>query len=301
MTLTPLCISGIKRDKLALIINTLLSYRGITRTELASLCGVSTVTAGKVVSAMLDAGYATVSKDYDKGGRYLDHIYPSATFKFFIIEMSDKTMSATVYDALENIHLSYSQPRNESIQRDIDEAAFISLTFEHTRALRERSTCLSAIIYSGKEPTLDGMPIFSRKLAAAEYVSNTYPHECVLLVGAQKHGDITIISDGKTVNGKHAPRRAAKEITSELDLLEHLGEELSTLFSFIIPDTVVIDVTGLSVTRRFGSALSEMLCERYGIEKEKLPKIVTSDGISPSSRAVIGQLTLEYSRSLAAL
>ena len=37
------------------------------------------------------------------------------------------------------------------------------------------------------------------------------------------------------------------------------------------------------------------------LTKEKLPEIITTDGISPPCRAVIGQLILEYSKSLSAL
>lgn len=303
MNLSPLDISGIKRDKLSLIINTLLSSGGITRGELAGRCSVSTMTAGKVVSAMLDSGYATLSKDYDCDGRYLDHIYPSDIFRFLIIELSESSMSATVYDALYNTHLAYIQPRNESIPRELDEAAFISVAQDSASTLKGSSALLCAVISSGKESLSSplGLPLFSRGLAAAEYVSRTYPQGCVLLVGAEMRGDLTLISDGSIVSGKYAPIGAKKQINSELELLEHLGERLPALFSFIIPDKIIIDTCGLSVTRRFASALSDLLCERYFIEKEKLPEIVTGDGISPSSRAVIGQLILEYSKSLSGL
>ena len=303
MKLTPLDVSGIKRDKLSLIINTLLSSGGITRGELASRCGVSAMTAGKVVSAMLEAGYATVSKDYDRDGRYLDHIYPSDVFRFLMIEMSEDSMSATVYDALYNTRLSYTQPRNESIPRELDEAAFISMAQESASAIKGSSALLGAVICSDKEPLSSamGLPLFSRRLAAAEYVSRAYPKGCVMLVGAETRGDLTLISDGAIVSGKYAPIGAAKEINSELELLEYLVERLSTFFSFITPDKIIIDTSGLSVTRRFASALSERLCERHSTEKEKLPEIVTSDGISPSCHAVIGQLILEYSKSLSRL
>ena len=298
MKLTPLDISGIKRDKLALIINTLLSSAGITRGELAVRCGVSTMTAGKVVSAMLDSGHATLSKDYDREGRYLDHIYPSGIFKFLIIELYEGSMSATVYDALDNIHLSYSQPRNESVPRELDEAAFISMAREQSKC-----ACLGAVIYSEgtATPITEEMPSFSRRTAAAKYVSSAHPQGCVLLVGAERRGDIMLISDGQPIKGKCAPICAPTEIKSELELLRYLGERLPSLFSFILPDKIIIDTNGLSVTRRFATALSELLCESCLLTKEKLPEIITTDGISPPCRAVIGQLILEYSKSLSAL
>ena len=110
-----------------------------------------------------------------------------------------------------------------------------------------------------------------------------------------------LISDGQPINGKCAPICAPTEIKSELELLRYLGERLPSLFSFILPDKIIIDTNGLSVTRRFPTALSELLCESCLLTKEKLPEIITTDGISPPCRAVIGQLILEYSKSLSAL
>ena len=304
----PISIPSVNKNTAKAIIAALFASGGITRTELARACGVSAMTAGKVVSAICSAGYASIGTEISECGRRSDFIYPSERFTFLIFDIGERTMSAEIYDARDNTRFCYTQPRCEGVDAHTDAAAFVSLVKEQLAdsddrrdfrlaALLTHTTSISAGALSARDISVSA----KRSDAAAEYVKRAYPTECVAFVGADFTCDIKLIANGEEICGKSAARRkAGASITSELDMLSVLSERLTSIFELLIPDKVVIDSRSLHLSRRFSSELCERLTERTGLQKEELPEIVTNDGIPFPSRAVIGQLIDIYAEIISA-
>lgn len=305
----PISIPSVNKNTAKAIIATLLSSNGITRTELARACGVSAMTAGKVVSAMCSAGYASIGTEISECGRRSDFIYPSERFTFLIFYIGERTMSAEIYDARDNTRFCYTQPRCDGVDAHTDAAAFIAFVNEQLEDSDEREYYrLSALISYGTGVNAQSLGAYDVSVsaksldAAAEYVKRAYPTECVAFVGADSTCDIRLIAKGEEICGKTATRRrSAKSITSELDMLSVLSERLASIFELLIPDRVVIDSRSLHLSRRFSSELGELLTERTGLQKEELPELVTNDGIPFPSRAVIGQLIDIYAEIISAI
>ena len=310
MTPSPINLNSLNKNTARALISAILSSGGITRTELAKLCGVSAMTAGKAVSAMLCAGYATAEPEVSERSRVSDLIYPSERFRFLIFSIGTREMCAEIYDTRENTRFCYTQPRNHSVDVTTDASAFLSTVNEQLRAADADPDTyrLSALLYH-KITKLDtsalarhGIDIFTDITnAAALYTKTKYPEECIAFVGVYGGADITVISDGKAINGKRAARKQrSKDALSELEMLDILSLQLSRLFNFITPDRVLIDSRSLHLSRRFASELYDRLEERTAMKKEELPELVTNDGIPFPSRAVIGQLIDIYAELMSA-
>ena len=310
MTPTPLSIPSVNKSTAQKLIRALLSSGGITRGELAKACGVSAMTAGKVVSAMCLAGYAIAENEITKHGRTSEFIYPSERFTFLVFDILEHSMSADVFDARENIIFSYNQQRNPSIDAGTDAKMFISLVEEQLKDTDSKNNAfrLSALLYHQSTEldtdafTMGNIKIFKeRSVATASYVGELYPAECIAFVGAEEDADIMLVSKGARIHSKGKPRRQrSKGVISELDMLENLATRLCGLFEFLIPNKVIIDSRSLHISRRFSSELCEILCSRTSMQKEELPEFVTNDGIAFPSRAVIGQLIDIYAEIISA-
>lgn len=304
----PVSISGVNKSTAKKIISVLLSSNGTTRTDLARACGVSAMTAGKVVRAMCDVGYASICEEFSACGRRADFIYPSDRFTFLVFDVGERAMSADIYDARESTIFSYTQPICDSIDRETDVKSFMALVKEHLGEDEERENYrLSALLYHGvniDHGTLTASDIsiaLDKSDAAAEYVKSAYPDECAAFVEADSTCNINLIVNGKLIRGKANPRnRTTNSITSELDMLNALTSKLSGLFEFLIPDKLIIDSRSLHLSRRFASELYDRLTERTGLKKEELPELVTNDGIPFPSRAVVGQLIDIYADIISA-
>ena len=306
---TPISIQGINKSTARKLIAALLKSNGITRTDLAGTCGVSRMTAGKVVSAMCEAGYADIGEEISARGRISDFIYPSERFTFLIFDICEHTMYANVYNARENTRFTYTQPRNESVDIKTDVRSFVALVDDQLRDAEEPDTYrLSALLYH-KEAAIQAQSLskkdltvtVERSLAAARYVAENHKNECTAFVGANDSSDIIIIAKGELIQGKGKQKALnAKAPASELEMLDTLTARLSLLFEFVIPDRVIIDSRSLHLSRRFSDELAERLTARTAIQKEKLPELVTNDGIPFPSRAVIGQLIDKYAELISA-
>ncbi len=307
---TPISTPSVNKSTAKAIISALLSSNGITRAELARECGVSAVTAGKVVTAMCDAGYASTGAEFSAYGRKSEFVYPADRFTFLVFDIGESTLSADIYDARESTRFTYAQPRNESVDITTDARSFLSLVTEQTADAAEEDTySLSALLYH-KESALDADTLcrdnnisasLDRSAAAALYACGAYPNECIAFVGANYSSEISIISGGTQIRGKGRPsRHTQRAVTSELDMLDTLTAKLDSLFEFVIPDKVVIDSRSLHLSRRFSAELAERVCARTNMQKEELPELVTNDGIPFPSRAVIGQLIDIYAELISA-
>ena len=306
----PISIPSVNKNTAATIISALLASNGITRTDLAGACSVSAMTAGKVVTAMCDAGYACICEEFSVHGRRTDFIYPSGSFTFLIFDIGERTMSANLYDALENTSFTYTQPRNESVDITADARSFVALVNEQISDIGQSDTYrLSALLYN-KSISLNvkilerEMPFsiaIEKSVAASEYVNTKYPSECVAFIGGSDGSDISIISDGKIVAGRSKPKKlGAKILRSEIDMLDTITEKLVSLFDFVMPDKVILESRSLHLSRRFSDELCERLCTSTSMQKEELPELVTNDGIPFPSRAVIGQLINIYANLISA-
>ena len=298
-------IPGVTASTAKAIIAKILSANGITRTDLALSCGVSAMTAGKIVSAMRDVGYATVGEEISARGRRSEFIYPAECFTFLIFDVGERAMYADVYDARENLKFTYTQPRNESVDFATDVASFVALVNEQLSDIGSPDAYrLSALLCRDQNMSIPPESIelvTERAFAAASYVKDAYPNECIAFVGANDGADISVISDGKLLLGKTTPKnRAAKHVASELEMLDTLTGKLAGLFELLIPDRVIIDSRSLHISRRFSSEFSERLTARTGMQKEELPELTTNDGIPFPSRAVIGQLIKLYAELISA-
>lgn len=298
----PLIINGINNDKKERMINCILTSKGITRQALAARCGVSAMTSGKVVRAMIDSKYATVSRERNESGSLAEIIYPSKSFRFLIFDISEEMMSAELYNISDELLFSYSQPKDASISSDIETQSFIENIKVQLSEDFDAHLCKSALIYSEKKSLPDNIDIdivIERKAAINEYVKATSNVRTAIFIGGNSPAEITLISNGEGVYGKTKPIcHAISDIHSELDLMSYLSARLYELFHIVIPEQIFIDRDKLCTTRRFAKELEDILSARCGIEKEKLPEIITNDGISFASRAVIGQLTEIYSKLL---
>ena len=309
MTPTPIEIKSVNRNTSKNIISALLSSNGITRGELAKRCGVSAMTVGKVVNVLHKADYASIASDITKSGRLSEFIYPSKRFRFLIFTIDTATLRANLYDARENTLLSYTQPRNPSFEPQTEIESFISFVYEELEPINasDNAFLLSALIYDGDcikalgSLTLDKISLRTdNRRAILEYVKSAHPNGSVAFVCANK-AHISLISNGEAVNSKSAP--TAKDTCtahSEQSLLDMLSLRLTNLFAVIIPDKIIIDSASLSLSRRFANELEERLCESARLKKEELPELITNNGISFPSRAVIGQLISIYSELIIA-
>lgn len=305
---THISIPGVNKNTARAIISALLASRGITRGDLATKCGVSRMTVGKVVSAMCDAGYAEIGEEISARGRVAEFIYPSECFTFLVFDIGEHSMSADIYDARENTIFSYTQPRNQSVDITTDVTSFVALVKEQLDNTENHSAYrLSALLYH-KDSGLDVCPlakqdltlIIERSIAAADYAHSMYPNECIAFVGAKDGADICIISDGKLIRGRAKSQQSAKHITSEFMMLDTLTSKLTFLFEFVIPDRIVVDSRSLHLSHRFSDELGERILARNSMQKEELPELVTNDGIPFPSRAVIGQLIDRYAELISA-
>lgn len=299
---TPISIKSVNKNTAKAIISALFSAGGVTRGELAARCGVSAMTAGKVVRAMCEAGYAAITEEIGSHGRISEFIYPTERFTFLVFDIGERSMWADVIDARGNTRLSYSQPRNHGIDVTEDVSRFVALVKEQIEDIAELRSAytLSALLCHSKSaldantPALCDISLISERTeAAVRYIESHYPEELVAFVGARDGADITLISKGEQICGKRGVG-SAKETGSELDMLSILTSRLGSLFELICPDRVIIDSRSLHLSRRFSAELCEHITERRAIEKEELPEIITNDGIPFPSRAVIGQLINIY-------
>ena len=305
---TPISIPSVNKNTARAIISALLSAGGVTRGELAARCGVSAMTAGKVVSAMCAAGYAAVAEEISAHGRVSDFIYPAESITFLVFDIGAKIMSADVIDAKESTRFSYAQPRNHGVDTASDVSGFISIVREQLADSEELNASyrLSALLYHAgvelniSDPIFKDISLFSSiSDAKAQYVKKNHPKELVAFVSVNEFTDISLVFDGELIRGKQTAKRS-KAALSELDMLNILTARLSSLFELVIPNRVIIDSRSLNLSRRFSSELGERLMSRTDMQKEELPELVTNDGISFPSRAVIGQLIDIYAEIISA-
>ena len=216
-------------------------------------------------------------------------------------------MSADIIDARENTRFAYTQPRNHGIDTADDVSGFISTVNEQLADSELNGTYrLSALLCHDKVAINTSAPIFndislvsSVTASVAQYVKENCKDELVAFVGANEDADISLIFGGELIRGKQTVKRP-KAPLSELDMLNILTERLSSLFEFVMPNKVIIDSRSLHLSRRFSSELGDCLTSRTDMQTEELPELVTNDGISFPSRAVIGQLIDIYAEIISA-
>lgn len=279
-------IDGVLENKSYDMILAILRLHGITRTQLAKICGVSAVTAGKVVSAMLAAGYATAESDTSAPNKRAELIKPAADLVALIIKVSRRKLSLLLCNIGGDIILSHSKNINDSLPIEQDIIRLISSSWDELgRYIGERCgtviLCEDGVTKPDVRAISDAIPSFypdvmlSSKDCVERYINRVYPSDTTLFVGLGDTLDIRLFSEGRTLKSNHsAPPRI--EQNDERFVISHLARTVSSLFNITLPRRIIIESEDIPFDSRALDMLREEIKLNTPLRREGLPEIITN-------------------------
>ncbi|MBE6531577.1 MAG: MarR family transcriptional regulator [Ruminococcaceae bacterium] len=279
-------IDGVLGSKSYDIILAILRSRGITRKELADVCGVSTVTVGKVVSAMLAAGYATAESDTSAPNKRAELITPAADLAALIIKGSRRKLGLFLCDICGDIILSRSKNINDSLPVEEDIIRLISSAQDELKGyVGER--CGTVILcddgaakpdiraISLAIPALSPDIVLPSRDCTEKYINRVYPNDTTLFVCLGEVLDIRLFSEGRTIKSNlSAPPRI--EQNDERSVISHLARTVSSLFNITLPRRIIIESEYLPFDDRALDMLREEIKLNTPLRREGLPEIITN-------------------------
>ena len=279
-------IDGVLENKSYDIILAVLRSRTTTRTQLAKECGVSTVTVGKVVSAMLAKGYATAESDTSVPNRRGEIIKPAADLAALIIKVGGRAISLFVCEICGDILFSRSKRINESLPAEQEIIRLIrSAQDELNRYAGE--LCGAVVLcdngaakpdiyaVSSAFPALKPDAVISSRECVERYINRVYPSDTTLFVSLGEALDIRLFSEGHALKSNHsAPPRL--EQTDDLFVISHVAKTVSSLFNITLPERIIIESEDIRIDGRALAMLREEIKKSTPVRREGLPEIITN-------------------------
>lgn len=279
-------IDGVLENKSYDMILAILRSHGITRTQLAKICGVSVVTAGKVVSAMLAAGYAIAEPDTSAPNKRAELIKPAADLVALIIKVSRRKLSLFLCNIVGDIIISRSKNINDSLPVEEDIIRLISSSWDELGIYRSEHCgtvilCEDGVAKPDARAISDAIPSFypdvmlSSKDCVERYINRAYPSDTTLFVALSDALDIRLFSDGRTLKSNHsAPPRI--EQNDERFVIPHIARTVSSLFNITLPGRIIIESEDIPFDSRALDMLRKEIRLNTPLRREGLPEIITN-------------------------
>lgn len=277
-------IDGVLQNKSSDIILSILRSKGVSRSQLAEQCGVSAMTAGKVVSAMLDANYAIAEHDTSAPNKRAELIKPAPDFGVIVAKLSRRKLKLFICDIGGDIILSRSKNINDSLPPEQEIIRLISsIQGELERYPSERRALAvlhgeeaakpSSRIIANTLPFLTPCITLPSRDCAEKHINRVYPNDTTLWVKLDGAFDIRLFSEGHALNSNRTelPRMAQSD---DSFVISHLAKTLSSLFNLTLPQRIIIETEDIPFDCRALDMLRAQIRSDTPLRRESLPEII---------------------------
>lgn len=280
---TPPDTKGINKATFLRVASAVLRSDGISRSSLAKLCDISAVSAGKVVSAMLESDLAVPQKLASSGGRSAELIFPSPSLRATVIFAGEDRIRISVCELSGKECFSHSRPIDHSLDYK-DNLLCVARSSQVILSKEASHTCGALVVCENDGLKKELYSSLSELLFLPSPIITTY-EECVTSCLAQRYRDKNLLllrisptlrpmlfCGGSRISTKRTePYRLSG--LDELSLVKKLADTLTPFFDIIIPDKIIIDSEIFSVDKMLLSALSRELLRRRPSRAEEAPEL----------------------------
>ncbi len=287
MKLSPIAHDGVSARKRLDVFRAVLTSNGISRNKAAEVCGISSVTVGKIISSMLSDRLITAEKQSLQKGRSTEIFYASSKIKVIVICLEKQRLSTVISDIRGNIKFSHSQPINDSIPYMSNVSDLVTAAYEPiSRAVREH-ICGVCVITEDRTSRSDIevinqiIPEFSaditvdRRECETEYMRREYPNERVLLARIADTVEFSLVCDGIDLSSRNA-QSIPFEGMDEEKVSRRIADTLAALSRAVLPDRVIIEAEKIYVTRDLVSGIKREFKRLSRITDKDMPMFVAS-------------------------
>ena len=294
MRATQIAIDGVSERKRLDIIRTVIFSDGISRAQIAQKCGVSSMTVGKVISALLSEGIVACERSALRKGKNTELFRASENINILVFCFEPQRLSVSVSDTRGNILFSHSEQLNASIPYDTNITDLITSVYENiTHTLREK-LCAVAVITSDGVRAEDLSVISSilpdfyidisadRREYIAYHMRENYPEQSVLLVHVGEVLKLSLYCRETEVRSRHTTNIPCEQVSATW-----IAEILAELSHIIIPDTVMLEYDREFATGDILQPLKSEFCRRSHISESDMPKFILTNKSPISVRSAI--------------
>lgn len=284
MRATQIDADGVSREKQLDIIRTVIFSDKISRGEIAKLCGVSSMTVGKVISALIRAGLVRVEKAALGKGKNTELLSAADNINILVFCFEPQKLSVTLSDTRANVLFSHSQPVNDSIPYNSNIADLITSAYGHIeRILREKLCAVSVIstdgIRSEDISVINSIiPDFYIDVLAdsreytADYMRENHSSKNLLFIRVGERVDLSLYCRGVEISSRNAVAIPREQIS-----VEKIADILVNLSHIIIPDMVILEPDRALATNDLLPSLKNEFGRKSRTSENDMPEFTLAD------------------------
>ena len=272
MNILSLDIPGVAEDKAYKIIYTALTSKSISRGEIASICSVSTVTVGKVVSELLSAGLLIATKVPRGAGPHTEMLCPSPKINTLFFDLGERRIKLTVCNAAKEVVTERSTEINDALPYEANVINFVTAIVRslpdpiaqgicvYAAAFRQKS-CKSAIDTAHSDGALaEFYAVRSYDDYVCDIIKKQYPDKFIFLVHIGDNISLSIIHEGRRIDTYNP----IVDHISPLDIkgaIVDIANALAPIIRTIRTDMIILESDTMPIDRRFTEALGSKITE----------------------------------------
>jgi hypothetical protein len=282
-----------------LLIKHLLSPATHTRAETAKEVSLSSVTASKVINAMLEAGLLSSEKASGARGRATEIVHPSSGLCALSVSLGENRISASLIGIAGTLIESVSETVNFSLPYEDGLRVFLQRASERFSLSSRELLMGTALIYENDamrqkskyiEHALPIKPdaVITRSEAVGCFFSALDIEGSALYLEANDAVHAELFFAGHSVSKNSLGARL--ESHSDQYVAHRLSEFLITTFQTVVPEYVYITSDTVTTDKKFPSIIRKYLANN-NIPDDIIPRFIDKRNISPENTAVLLTLT----------
>ncbi|MBO5845607.1 MAG: hypothetical protein J6Q77_03065 [Clostridia bacterium] len=282
-------VEGVSKEKKLDIIRAVIFSDGISRRKLAEKCGVSSMTVGKVISALVYEGIVSSERSAPVRGKSTELFRASQRVKLLLFCLEKHRLSVYVTSARGDVIYESTQLLNDSIPYDANISALVTSSYDRIAdTLSEGICCVSVItddsiraedvsIISSVLPDLHIDLLSSKNQCTENYMRENYPGKTVAFVQTGDDVTLSLYCRGSKVGSESAvkPHRTVKSA-------KEIAELLVNLSYILIPDAVIVETDLSHSTPDALSVLKNEFLRKTRLSKEDAPEFILENKTSPA-------------------
>ncbi len=288
-------MKNIKKETFLKVSREAISRKGISRDGLAEVTSLSSVTVGKVVSALVNARLLTEERAPVSRGRHALLLSPSEHTVYLALFVSTSSMLAVAESASGKTVLCEGRPYNHAVDLD-DNIRSLLATVLDAEELENRIGAL-ALICDESQPSaslLSFSPavVLSHSELIKMALANKYKNENVLYVKLADSLHYFAVSHGNLFlsRGSEAPEYPYE---TQSEAAENIASVIGGLARYSSPECVIIEGSH-SVSSRLPEHIMHFLVEREKLSADELPHLICYENMELSCDCVFRMLTEKH-------
>ena len=308
MNILPLDVCDVSPQNKYEIIKYLLSTDAHSRNETADAINLSSVTVGKIASAMLSRNILKSERMSGPKGRSTELLYASPDLSILCITLNETTFVASLV-TLDGVEKQITKrPKNDSFEYAEDTCIFIASVQRKIANIQNSQIIGVFVAYSYKSPKKLGVNVGMLLgiepdviISADEAIGTAFAHRKDCDVALHINIDYRI-RPNLYVNGKNISEKAiglAPDEQNEYAIALELSKYLSNLFKTVIPNAISINSEAVTADKRFFEFVNNNVSKITKIPTNDLPAVIDQRNISLIAEAALHLITELYIKRLA--